>query len=164
MHKRLPVCLQINGQPIRAEVEPRESLADLLRDHLLQTGTHLGCQQGSCGACTVLVDGDSVRACLMLAIQADGTRVETVEGLAPLDGPLHPLQEALSRHHGLQCGFCTPGLQMTLIELLRRHPSPQESDIRAALAGHMCRCTGYQNILEAVRSIARGGQANDAAP
>ncbi len=154
MTERLPVSLQVNGRRVTAEVEPRESLADLLREHLAHTGTHVGCQQGSCGACTVLMNGDSVRACLMLAVQADGSHVETVEGLAPDGGPLHPLQSALSCHHGLQCGFCTPGLQMTLVELLRRNPSPSEADIRTALAGHMCRCTGYQNILEAVRSLA----------
>jgi carbon-monoxide dehydrogenase small subunit len=153
MTDRLPVSLVVNGQRITATVEPRESLADLLRDHLRYTGTHIGCQQGSCGACTVLMDGNSVRACLMLAIQADGGSIETVEGLAPGDTALHPVQQALSSHHGLQCGFCTPGLQMTVVELLRRNPMPDDTEIRTALAGHMCRCTGYQGILEAVRSM-----------
>lgn len=153
MPNRRTVSLAVNGRSVAAVVEPRESLADLLRDHLEHTGTHIGCQQGSCGACTVLMNGDSVRACLMLAVQADGSSIETVEGLAPGDASLHPVQQALSDYHGLQCGFCTPGLQMTLVELLRGNPSPSDAEIRAALAGHICRCTGYQNILEAARSL-----------
>ena len=159
MTNQIPMSLQLNGCPLKVAIEPRETLADLLRDHLGQTGTHIGCQQGHCGACTVLVDGNSVRACLMLAVQANGSFVETVEGLAPAEEPLHPLQQALRTYHALQCGFCTPGIEMTLIDLLRREKSPNEADIRAALAGHMCRCTGYQNMIEAVLSLVRAAQS-----
>ena len=161
MTNRIPVSFQLNGRSLNLAIEPRETLADLLRDHLGQTGTHIGCQQGHCGACTVLVDGSSVRACLMLAVQVNDSAVETVEGLAPDGSPLHPLQQALRTHHALQCGFCTPGIEMTLIDLLRRGKSPDEAEIRAALAGHMCRCTGYQNMIEAVLSLVRAAQSAD---
>lgn len=161
MTNRIPMSLTLNGRSLNVAIEPRETLADLLRDHLGHTGTHIGCQQGQCGACTVLVDGNSVRACLMLAVQVNGSLVETVEGLAPAGEPLHPLQQALRTHHALQCGFCIPGIEMTLIDLLRREKSPSEADIRAALAGHMCRCTGYQNMIEAVLSLVRSAQSAD---
>jgi aerobic-type carbon monoxide dehydrogenase small subunit (CoxS/CutS family) len=127
---------------------PRTSLAEFLREDLRLTGTHVGCEEGVCGACTVLIDGRSARACLVLAVQADGTRVRTVEGLAG-DGPLHPLQRAFRDLHGLQCGFCTPGILMTLVELLEDEPEPTEAQVREALSSHLCRCTGYQNIVAA---------------
>jgi carbon-monoxide dehydrogenase small subunit len=150
------VALTVNGTPRHAEADVRESLASVLRDHLGLTGTHIGCQQGACGACTVLVDGRSVRSCLMLAVQAQGAAVETIEGVAPPDGPLHPIQAALARCHGLQCGFCTPGIVMSLIELTRGEPCLDEAAVRTALAGHHCRCTGYQPILTAVLSLGKG--------
>ena len=128
---------------------PRLLLADLLREEFRLTGTHLGCEHGACGACTVLVDGEPVRSCLLFAVQADGCRVDTVEGLAGSDGALHPLQEAFRARHALQCGFCTPGMLMTLTAYLREHPSPTELDIREILSGNLCRCTGYQNIVQA---------------
>jgi carbon-monoxide dehydrogenase small subunit len=150
--ERFRIAVTINGSPNQAEVPARLSLADLLRDELRLTGTHLGCEHGACGACTVLVDGISARACLMLAVQADGRSITTVEGLEQA-GRLHPLQQALSDHHGLQCGFCTPGVLMTLVELLEASPAPSEAEIRMALAGHHCRCTGYQGMVEAVLSL-----------
>ena len=150
--ERFPISVTVNGEPHRLDVPARLSLADLLREGLRLTGTHLGCEHGACGACTVLVDGASARACLMLAVQADGRSITTVEGLESA-GRLHPLQQALSEHHGLQCGFCTPGVLMTLVELLDASPSPGEPEIRMALAGHHCRCTGYQGMVEAVLSL-----------
>ncbi|WP_424139468.1 (2Fe-2S)-binding protein [Roseomonas chloroacetimidivorans] len=150
--ERFRIAVTVNGSPNQAEVPARLSLADLLRDELRLTGTHLGCEHGACGACTVLVDGISARACLMLAVQADGRSITTVEGLEQA-GRLHPLQQALSDHHGLQCGFCTPGVLMTLVELLEASPAPSEAEIRMALAGHHCRCTGYQGMVEAVLSL-----------
>jgi carbon-monoxide dehydrogenase small subunit len=150
--ERFRIALTVNDTPYQAEVQARLSLADLLRDELRLTGTHLGCEHGACGACTVLVDGISARACLMLAVQADGRSITTVEGLEQA-GRLHPLQQALSDHHGLQCGFCTPGVLMTLVELLEASPAPSEAEIRMALAGHHCRCTGYQGMVEAVLSL-----------
>lgn len=140
----------INGRSYRGSSEARTTLADFLRQTLRLTGTHLGCEHGVCGACTVLVDGVSVRSCLMLAVQVDGAVVETVEGLADADGSLHPLQQAFRDEHGLQCGFCTPGMLMTIIELLRENPRPSETEIRDAISGNICRCTGYQGIVEAV--------------
>jgi carbon-monoxide dehydrogenase small subunit len=150
--ERFRIAVTVNGSPNQAEVPARLSLADLLRDELRLTGTHLGCEHGACGTCTVLVDGISARACLMLAVQADGRSITTVEGLEQA-GRLHPLQQALSDHHGLQCGFCTPGVLMTLVELLEASPAPSEAEIRMALAGHHCRCTGYQGMVEAVLSL-----------
>jgi 2-furoyl-CoA dehydrogenase 2Fe-2S iron sulfur subunit len=138
----------VNGVPREALVESRLTLADLLRHKLNLTGTHLGCEHGVCGACTVLVNGRAVRSCLMLAVQVDRTEIETVEGLAS-GSTLHPLQEAFIECHGLQCGFCTPGILMTLVEVLRREPRPTEDSIREALSGNLCRCTGYQNIVAA---------------
>jgi carbon-monoxide dehydrogenase small subunit len=143
------VRLTVNGTERQARVMPRLLLADLLREEFGLTGTHLGCEHGACGACTVLVDGEPVRSCLLFAVQANGCRVDTVEGLAGADGALHPLQEAFRARHALQCGFCTPGMLMTLTAYLREHSSPTESDIREILSGNLCRCTGYQNIVQA---------------
>ncbi|MFK8252311.1 (2Fe-2S)-binding protein [Ancylobacter terrae] len=145
--------LLINNRPYRGTAEARTTLADFLRHTLRLTGTHLGCEHGVCGACTVLVDGVSARACLMLAVQADGAIVETVEGLAAPDGTLHPLQQAFRDAHGLQCGFCTPGMLMTLVELLNETASPGEAEIRDAISGNICRCTGYQSIVDATLQV-----------
>ncbi len=142
------ITLTVNDRRVESEVEPRLSLADYLRKHLTLMGTHLGCEQGACGACTVLVDGQSARACLMLAVQADGTTVETVEGLAGAD--LHPVQEAFRQKQGLQCGFCTPGMLMRTVELIRENPDIDEEQAREGVASNLCRCTGYQYIVEAV--------------
>jgi carbon-monoxide dehydrogenase small subunit len=147
----LPVRVRVNGREYADTVPPRLLLADFLRDRLGLTGTHLGCEHGVCGACTVLLDGEPVRACLLLAVQADGAAIGTVEGLAPDGAALHPVQEAFRTTHGLQCGFCTPGILMTVVALLEETPRPTDGEIRAALAGHLCRCTGYQNIVRAVR-------------
>ena len=144
-----PVTLYVNGQPRCGQAEPRLHLGDFLRNELGLTGTHLGCEHGVCGACTVLVDGVSSRSCLMLAVQAEGAQVRTVEGLAQEDGPLSVLQQAFHDSHGLQCGYCTPGILMSLTELLETHPAPDEAVIREVLSGHLCRCTGYQNIIAA---------------
>ena len=144
------ITMEVNGSPVAVRAEPRKTLADVLREDLGLTGTHLGCEHGACGACTVLVDGRSVRACLMLAVQASGRAVRTVEGLAAEDGTPHPLQEAFSEQHGLQCGFCTPGFLMAADELLRERPGPDEREVREALKGNLCRCTGYVNIVKAV--------------
>jgi aerobic carbon-monoxide dehydrogenase small subunit len=142
---------RVNGEPLELEVEPRRLLADVLREDAHLFGTHLGCEHGVCGACTVLVDGEPVRSCLMLAVQADGAEITTVEGLAT-NGGLHPLQEAFREHHALQCGFCTPGFLITALHLLRERPEVEdEAEIREALAGNLCRCTGYSNIVDAVR-------------
>jgi len=149
------IRLTVNGEAVERTVETRVSLADFLRDDLRLTGTHLGCEHGVCGACTVLVDGKSVRACLMLAVQSDGTAVRTVEGLGTPE-KLNPLQRAMMEHHGLQCGFCTPGILMTLTEFLQRHgekPPPSEAEVREALSGNICRCTGYQTIIDAVMAV-----------
>jgi len=147
------VRVAVNGSRHERSVEPRLTLADFLRDELGLTGTHLGCEHGVCGACTVLVDGHSARACLMLAVQANGKEVRTVEGLAP-SGELNVLQAAFWDKHGLQCGFCTPGVLMSLTELLAGNQSPSEAEIRQALSGHLCRCTGYQNIVAAALEAA----------
>jgi carbon-monoxide dehydrogenase small subunit len=149
------VSLIVNGTRYDRNVDARVHLADFLRQDLGLTGTHIGCEHGVCGACTVLVDDASVRACLMLAVQADGRRVETIEGVASPDGTLHPIQEALSRHHGLQCGYCTPGVVMTLVELQRECSNDpiDEHDVRRALSGNLCRCTGYQGIVEAALAV-----------
>ena len=145
----MDVTLSVNGVSRTASVEPRITLADVLRDELGLTGTHVGCEHGVCGACTVLLDGRSVRSCLLFAVQAAGQEVTTVEGLA-VDGTLHPLQEAFHDEHGLQCGFCTPGFLMAARELLDENPSPTEAEVRTWLSGNLCRCTGYQNIVDAV--------------
>jgi carbon-monoxide dehydrogenase small subunit len=153
------ISLSVNGVPHRAAVEPRLLLSDFLRHELRLTGTHVGCEHGVCGACTVLIDGEAVRSCLVFAVQADGAEVGTVEGLASPDGTLHPLQEAFRDAHGLQCGFCTPGILMSMIPFLRDQPTPDEHTIREALSGNLCRCTGYQNIVEAVQLAAQRGAA-----
>ena len=152
---RRAIKLQVNGKPHAAEVDVRLTLADCLRQEFKLTGTHLGCEHGVCGACTVLLDGQSVRACLMLAVQADGRAVATVEGLAGADGKLNVLQQAFKDHHGLQCGFCTPGILMTLTECFTDKPDLTEQDIRVALSGNICRCTGYQGIVDAATDALR---------
>jgi len=149
------ISLSVNGRPVEATVDVRHTLADFLRHQLELTGTHLGCEHGVCGACTVLVDGRSARGCLMLAVQANGRDVVTVEGIAAADGTLHPLQQAFKDLHGLQCGFCTPGMLTTLIELLNDNPDPSESEVRIAISGNLCRCTGYQAIVDATLEAAR---------
>ena len=154
------VTLTVNGQSYSREVESRLLLVDFIRHELLLTGTHVGCEHGVCGACTVLLDGAAVRACLLLAVQANGKVIETVEGLADGD-KLNPLQEAFRDNHGLQCGFCTPGMLMTLTEFLREQPNPTEDEVREAISGNLCRCTGYQAIvaaaLDAAKRLAKTG-------
>jgi carbon-monoxide dehydrogenase small subunit len=156
------VRFELNGRPVEADVPPRVTLSDCLRHHLMQTGTHVGCEHGVCGACTVIVDGAAVRACLMLSVQADGTRVTTVEGLSHEDG-LTPLQAAFRKHHALQCGFCTPGMLTTAHALLTAEPDASRDRIREVLSGNVCRCTGYVPIVEAVfearSAYRRAGQA-----
>ena len=146
------VRVQVNGSAAELSVPARVTLADFLREHLDLTGTHVGCGHGVCGACTVLLDGSSVRSCLMLAVQADGHEVTTVEGLAGDDGELHPAQRAFAEEHGLQCGFCTPGYLMTTAELLAEGVELSRTEIRERISGHLCRCTGYQNIVTAVET------------
>ena len=150
----VPVSLTVNGEARAADVEPRLTLADFLRERCGLTGTHLGCEHGVCGACTVLVDGAAVRSCLMFTVQADGADVTTIEGFASADGDLSPVQAAFGDAHGLQCGFCTPGFVVTVTAFLRDHPSPSDDEIRHALGGNLCRCTGYQGIFTAVRQAA----------
>jgi aerobic carbon-monoxide dehydrogenase small subunit len=149
------IAVTVNGKRHEATVPVRVTLADFLRHQLGLTGTHLGCEHGVCGACTILLDGYSARSCLMLAVQADGHEIMTVEGIATDAETLHPLQQAFHEHHGLQCGFCTPGILTTLIELLRDNPDPTEEDIRIGISGNLCRCTGYQNIVTAVLDAAK---------
>ena len=155
MSETRSVTVTVNGKSYTAEVETRWLLADFLRHKLGLTGTHLGCEHGVCGACTVLLDGQSVRSCLMLAVQADGHDILTVEGIAPSATEMHPLQEAFRDNHGLQCGFCTPGMLTTLIEFLRDNPDPTEQEVRIAISGHLCRCTGYQGIVLAALDAAK---------
>lgn len=157
MSQVIPIALTVNGVRYERTAEPRRLLSDFLRYDLALTGTHVGCEHGVCGACTVLLDGAAVRSCLLFAVQADGHDVTTVEGLAATRDPdrLHPLQAAFRETHALQCGFCTPGFLMTLVEFLRDTPQPTEDDIRDALSGNLCRCTGYQHIVEAVALAAR---------
>ena len=150
------INLRVNGVPYQKDVEVRITLADFLRHELRLTGTHVGCEHGVCGACTVLVDGRSARSCLMLAVQANGREVTTIEGVAPSPTELHPLQQALRECHGLQCGFCTPGMVTTLLEFLKDCPNPTEEEVRIAISGNLCRCTGYQGIVDAVLAVARG--------
>jgi aerobic carbon-monoxide dehydrogenase small subunit len=149
----MPVEVTVNGEARAVEVEPRLLLARFLRDTLGLTGTHIGCDTTNCGACTVLLDGVPVKSCTVLAVQADGRRVTTVEGLETAEG-LHPMQAAFHEQHGLQCGFCTPGMMLTAVALLEENPDPSEEEIRWALSGNICRCTGYQNIVNAVRQAA----------
>jgi carbon-monoxide dehydrogenase small subunit len=161
-----PTRLNVNGKSYARVVESRLTLADFLRHELGLTGTHLGCEHGVCGACTVLVDGNTARSCLMFAVQANGTEVTTVEGLAP-DGKLTVLQQCFIDNHGLQCGFCTPGMLMTLTELLRENPDPSEQEVREALTGNLCRCTGYAGIVKAALDAAqrlRGGALSQTPP
>jgi carbon-monoxide dehydrogenase small subunit len=148
------IAIEINGRAVQGEVEPRLLLADFIRDNAGLTGTHLGCEHGVCGACTVQLDGRPVRSCLMFAVQAHGHRIATVEGMAPSDTSLSALQQAFHECHALQCGFCTPGILMTMDAFLREEPDPTPGRIRSALAGNLCRCTGYQNIITAVRLAA----------
>jgi aerobic-type carbon monoxide dehydrogenase small subunit (CoxS/CutS family) len=147
------VRLTVNGTPREGWCEPRKLLVDFLREDLALTGTHVGCEHGICGACTILLDGEAVRSCIMLAVQAEGSEIVTVEGLAR-NGPLHPLQEAFREHHGLQCGFCTPGMLLAALDFLRMHPDPTEPQIREGLSAVLCRCTGYQGIVQAVKAAA----------
>jgi carbon-monoxide dehydrogenase small subunit len=146
--------LTVNGERRSAEAEPRLLLSDFIRHRLGLTGTHVGCEHGVCGACTVLVDGEPVRSCLMFAVQADGAELRTVEGLAPSGGELHPVQQAFHEQHGLQCGFCTPGFLMSITALLEATPNPSDEEVLDTLSGNLCRCTGYRSILAAVRQAA----------
>jgi carbon-monoxide dehydrogenase small subunit len=153
MAQEVAVRLTVNGAPREGRCEPRKLLVDFLREDLGLTGTHVGCEHGICGACTILLDGEAARSCIMLAVQADGSEIVTVEGLAR-NGQLHPLQEAFREHHGLQCGFCTPGMLLTALDFLRMHPDPTDSQIREGLSAVLCRCTGYHGIVEAVKAAA----------
>ena len=153
MSESLPIKLTINGQVREGRCEARKLLVDFIREDLGLTGTHVGCEHGVCGACTVLVNGEAARSCLMLTIQANGAEILTVEGLMK-DGALHPLQQAFHEHHGLQCGFCTPGMLLTALDFLRTNPQPTEIEIRQALSAVLCRCTGYQGIVKAVEAAA----------
>ena len=148
------VSLTVNGKPVSATVEGRTLLVQLLRETLGLTGTHVGCDTSQCGACVVHIDGVSAKSCTMLALQADGTSVLTIEGLAAADGTLHPMQEMFREHHALQCGFCTPGILMSFTDYLARNPHPSEAEIRDVLSGHLCRCTGYAGIVKAVKQAA----------
>ena len=152
----LTISVTVNGERYERTVEPRLLLSDFLRHELGLTGTHVGCEHGVCGACTILFDGEPARSCIMLAAQADGHHLQTIEALAKPDGALNPLQSAFRECHGLQCGFCTPGILMTMTAFLREHPKPNETEIRHALSGNLCRCTGYQHIVEAVQRAAGG--------
>jgi carbon-monoxide dehydrogenase small subunit len=160
------VSLTVNGKPVDKLVEPRTLLIHFLRDELGLTGPHIGCDTSHCGACTVDLDGKSVKACTVFAVQANGAEIKTIEGMAAADGALHPLQEAFREHHGLQCGFCTPGMITRAYRLLQENPSPTEEEIRLGIAGNLCRCTGYQNIVKAIQSAAAvmaGAEAREAA-
>ena len=156
MAESISITFTVNGTPRTGTVEPRVSLVDFLRSELGLTGTHVGCEHGVCGACTVLVNGQTVRSCLLFAVQANGAKVTTIEGLATENG-LHPLQQAFQKHHALQCGFCTPGMLLAALELLRQNPSPTEEEIRTGLSGNLCMCTGYVNIVRAVHAAAQDG-------
>jgi aerobic carbon-monoxide dehydrogenase small subunit len=153
----IPISLTVNGRQHEARVEPRRTLLDCLRDDLVFPGTHVGCEHGVCGCCNVIVDGELVRSCLMLAVQADGSSVETIEGVADGD-ELNPMQEAFCAKHAMQCGYCTPGMIMTLEDLLRHNPAPNEEELVDALSGNLCRCTGYEQILQAAESVIAAGQ------
>jgi aerobic carbon-monoxide dehydrogenase small subunit len=153
MSKEVSISVKVNGKRFKQEVEPRLLLIDLLREELGFTGPHVGCDTSNCGACTVILDGESVKSCTLFAVQADGGEILTVEGLAQ-DGKLHPIQGAFWEHHALQCGFCTPGMLMSAYALLSKNPKPTEYEIRKAISGNLCRCTGYQNIVAAIKSAA----------
>jgi carbon-monoxide dehydrogenase small subunit len=146
--------MTVNGNSVTAEIDERTLLVSFLRDHLRLTGTHVGCDTAQCGACTIHMNGNAVKSCNVLAVQAAGAEVVTIEGIARAEGGLHPMQAAFREHHGLQCGFCTPGMVMGAIDLLKRHPDPSEETIRAELDGNLCRCTGYHNIVKAIKSAA----------
>jgi carbon-monoxide dehydrogenase small subunit len=154
MTQKIAVTIKVNEKSYTREVEPRLLLSDFLRHELGLTGTHVGCEHGVCGACTILFDGESARSCLMFAVQGDGHSITTVEGLASGTDPLHPIQQAFWDAHGLQCGYCTPGILMTLVPFLKANPDPTEEEIRHALSGNLCRCTGYQHIVDAVKLAA----------
>jgi 3-oxo-Delta1-steroid hydratase/dehydrogenase small subunit len=158
MPDRHDITVSVNGTAYRGSVEARMLLSDFLRHELQLAGTHVGCEHGVCGACTVLLDGLPVRSCLMLAVQANGRALTTVEGLAAGE-TLHPVQQAMHDHHGLQCGYCTPGILMTMTAFLRDHPAPSEDEVREALSGNLCRCTGYQNIVDAMLAAAQAMRA-----
>lgn len=153
--KKILVRVRVNGEAREAEVEPRTLLVEFLREHLNLTGTHVGCDTTYCGACTVILNGRTVKSCTLFAPMADGGEITTVEGLAK-DGKLHPIQEAFAECHGLQCGYCTPGLLLSTLQLLKRHPRPTEAQIRKGIAGNTCRCTGYQNVFKSIRMAAAG--------
>ncbi|MBX3453661.1 (2Fe-2S)-binding protein [Ferrovibrio sp.] len=155
MSETRSISLTVNGRAVAADVEVRLTLADFLRQNLRLTGTHLGCEHGVCGACTILLDGRSARSCLMLAVQANGHAITTVEGLAPNAEQMHPLQIAFQEQHALQCGFCTPGMLTTLTELLRDNPDPSAAQVREAISGNLCRCTGYNSIVDATLQAAK---------
>lgn len=148
----MKLSLKVNGKAVEADVDPRTLLVQFLRDHLHLTGTHVGCDTGQCGACTIHLDGRAVKSCNLLALQAQGAEVTTIEGLASPNGDMHPMQAAFKECHGLQCGYCTPGMVMSSVDLLARHPQASEAEIRALLDGNLCRCTGYQNIVKAVQT------------
>ena len=158
------IAVVVNGQPREGDVEPRRMLVQFLREDLELTGTHVGCDTSQCGACTVHVDGKAVKSCTMLAVQADGSTVQTIEGMAGADGALHPLQQAFWEKHGLQCGFCTPGMIMAAADLLTRDTEPSDEEIRHAIEGNICRCTGYHNIVAAIREAASTMRAGAQAP
>ena len=151
----MKVCLRVNGRERQADVEPRKTLLDTLREEFLLTGSHAGCEHGVCGACTVLIDGEPSRSCLMFAVQADGYEITTIEGVAPAPGELSVVQDAFCETHGLQCGYCTPGMITRAYRLLKENPAPTEEEIRYWMAGNLCRCTGYQNIVKAVQHAAK---------
>ena len=159
MSDRRTISVTINGETFERDVETRLHLADFIRHECLLTGTHVGCEHGVCGACTILLNGQTARSCLMLAVQADGQEIKTVEGIAPNDQELHPLQQAFQDNHGLQCGFCTPGMLATLLEFLENNPDPTEREVREAISGNLCRCTGYQGIVAAALDAAKRLQA-----
>jgi carbon-monoxide dehydrogenase small subunit len=163
MSDRRTISVTINGETYEREVETRLTLADFIRHEVLLTGTHVGCEHGVCGACTILLDGRTARSCLMLAVQANGHEIKTVEGIAPNDTELHPLQQAFQDNHGLQCGFCTPGMLTTLIEFLGDNPDPTEQEVREAISGNLCRCTGYQGIVAAALDAAKRLQGQEIA-
>jgi len=160
MTQSFPISVTINGKQHEKNVEPRLLLADFIRHEIGLTGTHIGCEHGVCGACTILFDGKPVRSCIMLAVQADGHELMTVEGLAKSEEEMHPLQNAFWEAHGLQCGFCTPGFLMTLLPYLQENPDPSETEIREAISGNLCRCTGYQHIVDAALLAAKKMQAS----
>lgn len=149
----MEVKININGVDVNRDVTPMTTLAEFLREHMSLTGTHIGCDTSSCGACTITLDGDAVKSCTVLAVQADGGSVTTIEGMST-DGTLHPIQAAFKEHHGLQCGFCTPGMVMTAVDILKNNPNPSEEEIRHGLEGNFCRCTGYHNIVKSIQHAA----------